>query len=148
MLTDLWAALLSNWKELDSLCRILTWPRQKLLFFGDSHIGAGDNNVSNHSEPYDKDNILHRLFSLEKIVEMPKSCCVKNCSNSTKNNENVRFYLLPKENVRRKLRNAIRQVCLDKDGNIDNKRIWLLKSLHVYVCSEHFIAGKFILIDI
>ena len=93
------------------------------FFFGGGHIGAGDNNVSNHSEPYDKDNILHRLFSLEKIVEMPKSCCVKNCSNSTKNNENVRFYLLPKENVRRKLRNAIRQVCIDKDGNIDNKRI-------------------------
>ena len=36
-----------------------------------SHIGAGDNSVSNHSKPYDKDNILHCLFSLEKIVKMP-----------------------------------------------------------------------------
>ena len=40
------------------------------------------------------------------------------------------------------------QVCKDKKGNINNKRIWSFKSLHVYVCSEHFIPGKFILIDI
>ena len=109
----------------------------------------GGNSVSNHSKPYDKDNILHCLFSLAKIVEMPKSCCVKNCSNSTKNNENVNFYLLPKDKVRCKLRlNAIGWVYIDKDGNIDNKHIWSPKSLHVYVCSEHFITCKFILIDI
>ena len=55
------------------------------------------------SKSYDKDNILHCLFSLEKIVKMPKSCCVKNYSNSkkTKNNENVKFYLLPKDKVKR-----------------------------------------------
>ena len=105
--------------------------------------------MSNHTKPYDKDNILHCLFSLEKIVKMPKICCVKNCSNSAKNNENVKFYLLPKDKVRRKLwLNAIGRVYIDKDGNTDNKHIWSSKSLHVYICSEHFITGKFILIDI
>ena len=98
--------------------------------------------MSNHTKPYDKDNILHCLFSLEKIVKMPKICCVKNCSNSAKNNENVKFYLLPKDKVRRKLwLNEIGRVYIDKD-------ILIPKSLHVYVCSEYFITGKFILIDI
>ena len=78
-----------------------------------------------------------------------KSCWIKNCSNSTRNNENVKFYLLPKDKVRRKLwLNAIGRVYIDKDGNTDKKHIWSSKLLHVYVCSEHFITGKFILIDI
>ena len=111
---------------------------ENYVIFG-SHIGAGDNNVSNYSKSYDKDNILHCLFSLEKIVKMPKSCCAKNCSNSTKNNENVKFYLLPKDKVRCKLwLNTIGRVYLDKDGNIDKKRIWLPKSLHVYVLLRAF----------
>ena len=56
---------------------------------------------------------------------MPKSCCVKNSSNSTKNNENVKIYLLPKDKLRPKLwLNAIGQVYIDIDGNIDYKRIW------------------------
>ena len=80
---------------------------------------------------------------------MPKSCCVKNYSNSTKYNENVKFYLLPKDKERCKLwLNATGQEYTDKDGNTDNKHIWSPKSLHVYVGSEHFITGKFILIDI
>ena len=66
------------------------------IIFG-SHIGMGDNNMSNHGEPYDKGNILHCLFSLEKIPKMPKSCCVKNCNNSIKYNQNVNFYILPKD---------------------------------------------------
>lgn len=66
------------------------------IIFG-SHIGMGNNNVSNHGKPYDKDNILHYLFSLEKIAKMPKSCSFKNCSNSTKYNKNVNFYILPKD---------------------------------------------------
>ena len=61
----------------------------------------------------------------------------------------LNFILLPKDKVRRKLwLNAIGRVYKDRDGNIDNKRIWSAKSLHDYVCSEHFITGKFILIDI
>ena len=57
-------------------------------------------------------------------MKKPKSCCVKNCSNSTKNNENVKFYLLPKDKVRRKLwLHAIGRIYIDKDGSIDNKRI-------------------------
>ena len=64
------------------------------------------------------ETILHCLFSLEKIVKIPKSCCVKNYSNSIKNNENVKFSILPKDSVRRKLQlNAIGQVYIDKDGN-------------------------------
>ena len=58
--------------------------------------------MSNHSKPYNKDNILHCLCSLEKIVKMPK-VAIKDCSNATKNNENVEFYLLPKDKVRCKL---------------------------------------------
>ena len=103
--------------------------------------------MSNDRKPHDKDNILHCLFSLEKTVNMPQSCCVKNCINSTKNNENVKFYLLPNDKVRRKLRlNAIGRVYVEKDENIDNKGIWSPKSPNV--CSEHFITVKFILIDI
>ena len=52
---------------------------ENYVIFG-SHIGVGDNSVSNHSKPYDKDNILHCMFSLEKILKMPRSCCVKNRS--------------------------------------------------------------------
>ena len=101
-----------------------------------SNIGASDNSVSNESKPRDKDNILHCLFSLEK-----------NRINSTKNNENVNFYLLPNDKVRRKLRlNAIGRVYIDKDENIDNKGIWSPKSLNI--CSEHYITVKFILTDI
>ena len=59
--------------------------------------------MCNHIKPYDKETVLHCLFSFEKIVIIPKSCCVKNCSNSIKNNENVKFSLLPKDSVRRKL---------------------------------------------
>ena len=80
---------------------------------------------------------------------MSKICCVKNCSNSTKNNENVKFYLLPKDKVRFKFwLNESGRVYIDKDGDIDNKRTWSPKSLRVYVCSEHFATGKFILLDI
>ena len=80
---------------------------------------------------------------------MPKSCCVKNCSISTKNNENGKFYLLPNDKVSLKLwLNAIGRVYKDKKGNTDNKHIRSLKSFHVYVCSEYFISGKFILIEI
>ena len=92
--------------------------------------------MRNHSKPYDNSNILHCFFSLEKIVKMLKSCCVKNCSNSTKNNENVKFYLLSKDKVRRKLwLNATVRVYIDKNRNIDNNRIWSPKSLHVYAYS-------------
>ena len=60
------------------------------IVISSSHLDVGDNSVSsNHSKSYNKDNILHCLFSLEKILKMPESCCVKNCSNSTKNSENV-----------------------------------------------------------
>ena len=52
---------------------------ENYVIFG-SHIGVGDNSVSNQSKPYDKDNILHCMFNLEKILKMPRSCCVKNCS--------------------------------------------------------------------
>ena len=80
--------------------------------------------MSNNSKPCDKGNILHCLFCLEKIVKMPKTCCVKYCSNLTKNNENVKIYLLSKDKVRRKFwLNAIGRVYTDRDGNIDNKRI-------------------------
>ena len=52
---------------------------------------------------------------------MSKTCCVKKCSNSTKYNENVKFYFLPKDNVRFKLwLNEIGRVYIDKDGDIDN----------------------------
>ena len=55
---------------------------------------------------------------------MPKTCCVKYCSNLTKNNENVKIYLLSKDKVRRKFwLNAIGRVYTDRDENIDNKRI-------------------------
>ena len=59
--------------------------------------------MCNHRKPYDMETILHCLFSLGKTVKIPKSCCVKNCSNSIKKNENVKFSLLPKDSVRRKL---------------------------------------------
>ena len=60
----------------------------------------------------------------------------------------LNFILLPKDKVRRKLwLNAIGRVYRHKDGNVDNKRIWSPKSLHGYVCSGRFIAGKFTLID-
>ena len=73
------------------------------IIFG-SHFGTGDNNVSKHSKAYNKDYILHCLFSLEKIVKMPESCCVKNCSILNKKyKENIKFYLLPKDKVRHKL---------------------------------------------
>ena len=47
----------------------------------DSHVTAeninsGINNVSNHNMPCDMDNILDCLFSLEKIVKMPKNVAV------------------------------------------------------------------------
>ena len=79
---------------------------------------------------------MHRLFNLEKIVKMPKSCCAKNCSNSTKNNENVKFYLLPKDRVRRKLwLNPIGRVYKSKNGNIDNKRILITNPSHfMFIC--------------
>ena len=48
---------------------------ENYVIFG-SHLGAGDNSVSNHSKPFNKGNILHYLFSLEKIVKMSKSCYV------------------------------------------------------------------------
>ena len=64
------------------------------------------------------ETILHCLFSLGKTVKIPISCCVKNCSNSMKKNENVKFSLLPKDSVRRKLQlNANGRVYIDKDGN-------------------------------
>lgn len=73
---------------------------------------------------------------------MPKSCCVKNCCNTTKNNENVKFYLLPKDKIRRKSwLNAIGRAFIDDDGKVVKNRIWSPKSPHVYVCSEHFISG-------
>ena len=66
---------------------------------------------------------------------MPKSCCVKSCSNSRKNNKNVKFQERIKDKGRRKLwLNATGQLYTDKGGNINKKRIWPPKSLHVYVC--------------
>ena len=48
---------------------------------------------------------------------MPKSCCFKSCSNSTKNNKNVKFQERIKDKGRRKLwMNAIGRVHTDKGG--------------------------------
>ena len=41
------------------------------VIFG-SHTSVGHNNVSIYSKPCHNDNILHPLFSLEKILKMPK----------------------------------------------------------------------------
>ena len=45
--------------------------RRKLRNFWQPY-WRGDNSVSNHSQPYDKDNILHSLFSLWKDCENAK----------------------------------------------------------------------------
>ena len=71
---------------------------------------------------------------------MPKSCCVVNCTNNVKNHPELKFYMLPKEEKRRrKWLNAINRA----EESSASSKPWSPKSIHVYVCSAHFISGKY-----
>ena len=75
---------------------------------------------------------------------MPKSCCVYGCTNNIKSNPELAFYILPrKKDRRRKWLNAIGRAEVETEGNVLSSRTWSPKSLHVYVCSQHFITGMF-----
>ena len=54
--------------------------------------------MSNHVKLNDMDNIVHCLFSLEKIVKMSKVSVLGIVATQEK-----KIYLLPKDKVRRKL---------------------------------------------
>ena len=74
---------------------------------------------------------------------MPKSCCVFDCSNNSKTNSNVQFYVISDDEERRQrwLR-AINRNAVDDDGKIVKGKLWSPKSKYNYVCSRHFISGK------
>ena len=73
---------------------------------------------------------------------MPKSCCVKGCTNNIKKNPEYSYYALPSSGKRRKLWLAtIGRAVVDNSGNVYKNKLWSPKSVHHYVCSKHFISG-------
>ena len=75
---------------------------------------------------------------------MPRSCCVFSCTNNSQSKPKLRFYILPTEDSRRKLwLKAINRAHVDKNGVVIKSKLWTLKTRYHYVCSEHFLSGKF-----
>ncbi|XP_065656777.1 uncharacterized protein LOC136082189 [Hydra vulgaris] len=74
---------------------------------------------------------------------MPKSCCAFGCSSNIKTSPELKYYLIPKDQLRRKLWiEAISRNDIDKEGNIIKNKLWSPKSRFHYVCSKHFISGE------
>lgn len=80
---------------------------------------------------------------------MVKGCCVHGCTANSMSNTDRNFYIIPKEAKRRdKWLRAINRAHVNKDGSVDRNRLWSPNSGHVYVCSAHFVSGKFMFIGI
>ncbi|XP_057290860.1 uncharacterized protein LOC130613548 [Hydractinia symbiolongicarpus] len=98
-----------------------------------SHFGLGVEYGSKKRERQHCFNILSR---------MPKCCCVENCTNNKRNRQDLNYYIIPKEEKRRRLwLNAISRAQVDESGKVLDKT-WSPKSLHNFVCSQHFATGK------
>ena len=75
---------------------------------------------------------------------MPKSCCVPGCHTNKQKNQNLKFYTFPlNENRRRLWINAIKRAYVDVSGNVNKNKSWSPKTKSNYVCSLHFISGKY-----
>ena len=88
-------------------------------------------------------NLRHILRHTSHItgVKVSRSCCVENCSNNTKSQPDLNFYILPSEKQRRRRwLQAIVRAETDENGKVLDKA-WSPKTLYHYVCSKHFVTG-------
>ena len=87
---------------------------------------------------------LQVFFVLYFEVKMPKSCCVAGCTANAKKNENLKFFILPTDGLRRKRwLSFVGRAAMDAGGKVDHSKVWSPRSSHHYVCSQHFISGVF-----
>ncbi len=75
----------------------------------------------------------------KRCFEMPKSCCVTNCTTNKLKNPELSYYMIPSAAMEPRRRvlwiQAIRREAV-------NGGLWFPKSDYNYVCSKHVIEGK------
>ena len=65
------------------------------------------------------------------------SCCIENCSNNSKSQPNLNFYILPSDKQqRRRWLQAVGRAEIDTNRKVLNKT-WSPKTRYHFVCSEN-----------
>lgn len=73
---------------------------------------------------------------------MPKYCCVAYCVNNSAKTTGISYCQIPTDPEKKLIWcKAIRRAATASDGRVIPGKLWEPKSVHNYVCSEHFISG-------